>query len=245
LIVYGISASDLNDSRNEPHGPYSLMTWSDWFESIRLRPDARSWMTRRFLEGQIRNCWSLFRYRHGIRMWTALRAEELVPGTCPESAAEARALLAYSDALRGGSGYAPASWFVHRRYDLMKADGWVAPPFDYLHKYRMGSHLIYLHRLADWCAEQETRLVLLDMPVTADLEARHPQVMVEYERRLSEFGSARNVTILRATRDRVGLTDAAFADLIHLNVVGMHKLSIWLRDRLSELDQQAGGGGRP
>src|SRR5205823_2073658 len=26
MLVYGITASDLNDSRHEPHGPYSLMT---------------------------------------------------------------------------------------------------------------------------------------------------------------------------------------------------------------------------
>ena len=29
MLVYGITASDLNDSRHEPHGPYSLMDWDD------------------------------------------------------------------------------------------------------------------------------------------------------------------------------------------------------------------------
>ena len=38
LLVYGITASDLNDSRLEPHGPGSVMEWSDLAEWVRLRP---------------------------------------------------------------------------------------------------------------------------------------------------------------------------------------------------------------
>src|SRR5262249_49169736 len=29
VLVYGVAASDLNDSRHEPHGAYSLMDWGD------------------------------------------------------------------------------------------------------------------------------------------------------------------------------------------------------------------------
>jgi hypothetical protein len=245
LVVYGVTASDLNDARNEPHGPYSIMTWADWAEWARDRPESRGWVTRRFLEGQLRRCWSLYRYRHGIRMWSAAMAESAVPGFCPEAATEARGLTAYADALRSGNGYAPAAWFVHRRYDLMKADGWVAPPFEYLHKFRTGAHLTYLHRIADWCDERNVDLVLLDMPVTADLEARHPDALAEYRRRLAELEAGWSIPVLRATREQVGVGDAEFADMIHLNVVGMHRLSAWLRDRLNEQDHPIAGRGRP
>ena len=110
LVVYGITASDLNDARNEPHGPYTLMSWGDWAEWVRDRPEGRSWVTRRFLEGQLRKTWAVFRYRYGIRMWAATTADDHFPGCCPEAAKEARGNLRYIDALRGGNGYAPASW---------------------------------------------------------------------------------------------------------------------------------------
>ncbi|HET6573999.1 MAG TPA: hypothetical protein VFG68_10385, partial [Fimbriiglobus sp.] len=57
--------------------------------------------------------------------------------------------------------------------------------------------------------------------------------------------SGPQVTVLRATREAVGLTDRHFADLIHLNAVGARMLSEWLRDRLAELDRRRGEGDRP
>lgn len=240
LLVYGITASDLNDARQEPHGAYSLMDWGDWFEWAKSRPASREWVTKRFLEGKLRRCWAAFRYRHGVRMWAAAFADELSPGCCPESAREAKELRAYADALRSGNGYAPAAGFVHARYDVRKAANATFPPFDFLDRYRTGEHLKYLHKLADWCAGSGTDLVLFDMPVTTDLEAKYPSAMTEYRQLLAEFEARRGVRVIRPDRGSLEFTDADFADIIHLNGVGAKKLSAWLKARLSEL-----GGARP
>ncbi len=245
LLVYGITASDLNDARQEPHGPYSLMTIADWVEWVRTKPESAEWVTRHFVQGRLAKCWAAFRYRHGIRMWAAETADRWLPGCCPEAAKEAGELLRYSETLRAGHGYAPAEGFVTGNYDEAKATERKLPPFGFLDKYRTGSHLKYLHKLADWAAAAGTDLVLLDMPVTADLEAKFPAAVAEYERRLAEFKAGRKVTVLRATRGAVGLGDRDFADLIHLNGGGARKLSAWLRDRLAETDRRRGEGDRP
>jgi len=83
-------------------------------------------------------------------------------------------------------------------------------------------------------------LILLDMPVTADLEAKYPQAVAEYQRLLAEFEASRSVPVIRANRESLVFTDADFADMIHLNGVGAKKLSAYLKDRLAER-----GGARP
>ncbi len=245
LLVYGITASDINDARQEPHGTYSLMTVADWAEWVRTKPETTEWVTRHYFQGRLAHCWATFRYRHGIRMWAAAMADEWFPGCCPEATGEAHKLLRYAAALRAGNGYAPDEGFVSYRYDEAKVVGRKLPPFGFLDRYRTGSHLKYLHKLADWAAAGNTDLVLLDMPVTEDLEKKFPAAVAEYRQRLSEFEANRGVTVLRATRQAVGLGDQHFADLIHLNAVGARVLSEWLRDRLAELDRRRGEGDRP
>ncbi|OWK36361.1 hypothetical protein [Fimbriiglobus ruber] len=233
VIVYGIAASDLNDSRLEPHGPYSLMTWGDWSEWVGGHPESAEWVTRHFVQGRLSRCWAAYRYRYGIRTWAAAELDARFPGSCPEAAKEARTNRNYSDALRGGNGYAPAEWFVGFQYDDRKRAGWEAPPFEFLDKYRTGNHLKYLPRLAEWCAERGTTLILLDMPVTEDLETRYPAVLAEYHRRLDELEAERKIVVWRASRQAVGLDDTQFADIIHLNGSGAARLSGWLRARLA------------
>lgn len=239
LVVYGVSVSDMNDSRNEPHGPHSLLTWGDLGDVVRTRRDVAEWETRHFVQGRLGRCWSAFRYRDGIRMWVAASADDAFPGCCPESVREARENLAYSAALRAGNGYAPTAGFVERRYDIVKATGATQPPFGFLDKYRTGSHLKYVDRILDWAGERGTSVVLLEMPVTADLETRYAAAVTEFRGRLAEVELRRGVRVLRANREVVGLDDSHFADLIHLNRVGARKLSEWLRDRLRD------GEGRP
>ena len=89
VLIYGATASDINDSRNEPHGAYSLITRQDWIETAELRPEAAEWTTRHYLQGRSAKSWGAFRYRHGIRMWAAANAERTFPGCCPTSAHEA------------------------------------------------------------------------------------------------------------------------------------------------------------
>ena len=232
VLVYGITASDLNDSRHEPHGPYSLMGWGDLVGWVRLRPDSAGWVTRHFLQARLGRASNLFRYRHGVRMWAALEADAVVPGSCPESVREADELREYSDALRSGHGYAPLKGFRTGNFAAVKAAGKVPRSFPYLDKYRTGSHLRYLHKLIDWCAERGVALVLVDMPVTAELEAMYAAAFAEYRGRLAEVERERNLTVIRGSREAVGLGDGHFADLIHLNPTGARQFSGWLRTEL-------------
>jgi hypothetical protein len=231
LLVYGISATDVNDRRNEPHGPASLMTWRDLREFRRLRPESSEWVTRHFLQSRLGHSWQLFRYRDGIRLWAADLLDSAFPGAAPESAAEARRNRTQAQLLHI-NGYAPNPEMVNRRYSEMKAAGWVAPPLNSLDGYRLGSHGSYVERLLNWAKDRDVAVVLVDMPVTRDLEDRYPTVYECYRAWLAQLERERGVSIIRASRESVNLDDRHFADLIHLNGEGATKLSVWLRSQL-------------
>jgi hypothetical protein len=233
LLVYGITASDINDSRHEPHGPHSLMNWADVQDWRATRPEAAEWVTRHYLRGQADQVWAAYRYRHGIRMWAAKLGDRFIPGSSPEAFTEMERQRQTADWLKHGNGYAPTQWFAQRRYDQMKAGGWQQPPFEYLAQYRTGSHWKYLHRLIDWCEDHGTKLILIDMPTTADLELRHPAEFAEFRLRLADLERERGLKIFRASQEATGLTDEHFADLIHLNLSGCEKLSAWVKTKLT------------
>jgi len=229
LLVYGITASDLNDSRHEPHGPYSLMTPGDVARWVRLRPESAEWVVRHYTLAKFGQASSLFRYRHGIRMWAAAKADEFRPGSCPESIREGDELREHAQLLRTGHGYAPARGYSVGRFDAVKAAGLAPKSFPYLAKYRTGSHLKYLDKLIEWCAAGGVELVLIDMPVTADLEAMYPAEFAEYRSRLVELERQRQVKVIRSSRESIGLGDRHYADLIHMNRDGAKRFSEWLR----------------
>jgi hypothetical protein len=233
VIVYGITASDLNDARGEPHGARTLLGPADVLEVARTRPDAAEWTTRHYLEGKLGAASNVYRYRHAFRMWAATRADALVPGCCPEALRDATDQREHADDLTGPTGHAPLRGYATRRYDVMKLFGAV-PPFGFLNNYRTGSHLRYVHKLADWCSERGVELVLVDMPVTADLEARHADAFAEYRVRLAELERERGLKVIRGARAGAGLTDEHFADLVHLRPDGCRKFNAWLRARLEE-----------
>jgi|GEM_PF-1326131 len=237
-ILYGITATDLNDSRNEPHGPYSLLTPGDVRRWMAKRPENREWVLRHYLQSRAGKLSNLFRYRHAIRMWAACEADERFPGRSPETMREADELREHAHLLATGNGYAPARGFRVGRYDAAKAAGVAGTSLPYLAKYRTGSHLKYLHELIDWCAANGARLVLLDMPVTHDLETIHAAEFAEYRRRLEEVERERAVVVIRTPRESTGLTDAHFADLIHLNADGAARFSDWLRRQLSQMSER-------
>lgn len=237
VLVYGMTASDINDSRHEPHGPYSLMTAGDVARWVQLRPESAEWVIRHYAQSQLGKTSSVYRYRHGIRMWAATEANERLPGSCPDVAAEAAELHGTAEALRTGNGYVPAKGYSVGRYDLIKAAGLQPGPFGYLNKFRTGSHLKFLHRMLDWCETHGTAVVIVDMPVTADLEAKYAAEFAEYRARLAEVERTRRVTVIRATRESVGLDDSHYADLIHTNRDGARRFSDWLRREL----ERAGG----
>jgi len=237
VLVYGMTASDINDRRHEPHGVHSLMDWTDVRDWQRTRPEAAEWVLRHYARDRAGSLWQTYRYRHGLKMWLAKQADGAMPGFCPESRAEAERQIASSDALRTGRGYVPTPWFAGRQYDEMKAGGWQQPPFEYLANYATGSHLKYLDRLADWCCDNGVSLVLVDMPTTADLEARHPAEFSEYRDRVRAFAMERRLPIVSANRESTGLNDAHFADLIHLNRAGADRLSAWIGSELTRLGE--------
>ncbi|HVL13839.1 MAG TPA: hypothetical protein VM529_14820, partial [Gemmata sp.] len=228
-LVYGMTATDINDARGEPHGPASLMTWGEVREWRRLRPENAEWVTRHYLRAQFRRASNVFHYQHGIRMWAATQAGELSPALHKEAVE----LRDYADALRDGNGYAPMAGFAARRYDHAKAAGVREQPLPFFNKFRTGSHLKYLHKLIDWCDERGVKLVVVDMPVTTDVETRFEREYAEYRGRLQEMQQVRGLRVLWAC-DALNLPDAQFADVMHLNRDGARSLSDWLRDRLPD-----------
>lgn len=239
LLVYGITATDLNEDRVEPSGPRQLMDVADVLRWSWGRPEAAAWCLRHFLQERLAQRWQLFYYRNGIRLWAADRAERLCPGLCSDAAAEARAGLQTSAALRAGHGFMRPPPDTVARYDRLKAQGAFGPTFPFLERYQLSGYLRYLNRLLDWAEQQGVPIVLVDLPVPADLDERYyPQAFARYRAALAEVQRARGLAVLHATRDATGLTDADFGDQIHLNAAGCARLSAWLRSQLAELSRQ-------
>ena len=234
LLVYGLTASDWNDAREEPHGPGVLMTVDDLMTWVRTRPDSAEWVTRHYLQGRLATLWSLFYYRDGIRLWAAATADDLSPGIFPSAVQEARENVERAARLRRSDGFAPRAGFQRGRLDSLKTAGALPTSFPFLERYRItGGHLAYLERLLDWAQAQGVDVVLVDMPVSADLEERmYPDAFAAYRRTLTEIAQRRRLPLLSARRGDVGLSDADFADLIHLNSSGVPRMSQWLAHTL-------------
>lgn len=234
LLIYGITASDINDGRDEPHGPRSLMKPADLPCWVRYRPHAIEWGLRQYVQGQMAHVWKLYYYRNGIRLWAADQLDGFCSGISSDTAAEAREGLRYTRTIRENHGYAPRPEFQVRSHTDRKAHGLMEQRFPFLEKYRVGEHLSYLHHLLDWANRQGVELVLVDMPVTADLEEKmHAAAYASYHEALADFEQARGVRVLRATRSGVGVSDDDFADLVHLNASGSARFSDWLRRELT------------
>jgi hypothetical protein len=229
LLVYGITASDINDTRRNDKGPRRLVAAADLVPWWRLRP-ANGWFcTRNYLRGQISQAWSLYEHRHGLRLWLARQWPDLAP----EAAAQAEHKLRTSAAIVA-NGYAPFEGWRTSRLDLIYQRGHRPPAFDFLSNFQMGGHLRYLERLIDWAEEGGTALVLVDMPVSAELEQkRHAAIFSQYRAALAELARRRRVPVIDGSRGAVGLTDEHFCDLIHLNVWGTRRFTTWLRGQLA------------
>ena len=234
LMVYGLTASDWNDARQEPHGPSALMNASDVATWVAARPDSAEWVIRHFLQDHIARLWNLFYYRNGIRLWAIATADSIWPDLFPTAAAEARENVAHAGALRRPGGFAPRLGFQQGRLDHVKAAGALPSSFPFLENYRItDGHLSYLQRLLDWAEQQHVDVVLVDMPVSADLEERmYPNAFASYRQTLAEVARQHHLSVLAAPRATVGVSDADFADLVHLNVSGVARMSTWLRQTL-------------
>jgi len=230
VLVYGCTASDWNDRRLEPHGPSTLMGWHDLGVWCRHRPESREWMVRHFLQARLAGAWQLYHHRHGIRLATASWAERQFPGSFPESNAEAARNTHYSDAMRYGDGYAPNPDYILARYDEAEDKPTSIPHFA---RYTLGGHLRYLNWMFDWADANGVEVILVDMPVTADLEKKlHPDEYARYHEQLARIVKERGYRLIKPTREATGLSDADFADVIHLNAAGAQKLTRHLRGAL-------------
>jgi hypothetical protein len=233
VLVYGISASDLNDSRREPKGPRVLMDLRDVVEWMRARPSSAEWVVRHFLEGRMSTVWQLYRHREGIRLWSAVQLDRLWPGLFPEAVRDAQVNLAVASALIDRpDGFTSRPWFRNGRLDHRKTAGGVDPRFPFLEHYRLGENLAYLGRLLDWAHQRDISVLLVDMPVSADLERNYGDAFARYRQALRAFAGERRVPLLDAHRLRLELSDADFGDLVHLNAQGSARMSEWLRGQL-------------
>ena len=240
LLVYGVTASDLNDSRNEPEGPRYLMDAGDVADWVRHRPRSAEWCLRQVFWDRLARCWQLGYYRNGIRLWAADQVDHLCPGPFADAAAEARKGLRRSADLARQHGYAPDPDTQARRLDRMKTAGNdLGPVFGFLKDYRLGEHLANLHRLLEWAGAQGTDVLLVDVPVSPDLEQRYPGEFRRYREALAATGRAHGVAVLYATREAVGLSEEDFGDLIHLNATGAAKFSAWLKKKLTAEDAES------
>jgi hypothetical protein len=235
LLVYGITATDLNDSRDEPNGVWTLMDVADVAEWLQRRPAQGAWCLRQFACERLARLWKLRYHRNAIRLWAADHLERWRPGTCSETAAAARNELRFSAALRRGDGFAPRPDYDDHCLADLQVMKLLQPRFHFLENYRLGGHLQYLHRILDWAAEHGVAVVLVDMPVAAEVEAMHPQAFAAYRAALAEVERTRGVRVLRPTRETLGLDDTLFADRMHLNARGRGRLGPWVRSRLADL----------
>jgi len=95
-------------------------------------------------------------------------------------------------------------------------------------------YLASLDRMLERSALGGVPVVIVDLPVPADLDTRlFPDQFAAYRSALAKAAAARDVPVLWATRDAVELTDADCADLVHVNGNGAARLSRWVREAIS------------
>ena len=199
LLVYGVSATDYNEDRVEPYGPRRLMTCGDLLRWSWDRPEAAGWAGRHYVQQHTESMWNLYSYRYGIRLWAADEVEWLCPGVCPEAAATAHGLWKPAAALRPITGF--------RRSPSLPKVGSTAsrPPASRSHFSLHGplSHrrlLANLHRIMDRAAHRRIPLLLVDMPVSADLEDRmYSREYAAYRAALAAAAQSHGVRVLYAT----------------------------------------------
>jgi hypothetical protein len=193
-------------------------------------------MMRHYAEERVGGAWQLFFYRNAVRLWAAEQTDQLWTGAFPTAVAEARFNQEYTADLRRGTGFAPQRKLRSVRLDQRQDTDNLVRTFHFLDGFTLGGHLRYLHRLLDWSEANHVAVVLVDMPVPAELEEKmHPQAFATYRAALRDTARERNVPVLWASRAATGIGDADFADLIHLNEPGTAKLSAWLRTELAHI----------
>jgi hypothetical protein len=242
LLIYGATATDFNESRRSADGPRRLMTVADLASAATSRSQPAGWFAWNFGSEAVARSWRLYYHRRGIRLCLAGATSRVWPNLFPAEAAEAARGKGITQELRSANGFPPPPPVTRdRRLDALKADGRITDYFPFMDDYRVGAgYLADLDRMLGTAAGQGTTVVLVDMPVPADLDGRlYPNQFAVYRSALAEVASAHGVPVLQATRAAVGLTDADFCDLVHLNGTGAVKLSHWLRTAVAAAGEAA------
>jgi len=239
LIVYGVMATDLHDGRIESIAARYLMGPPDLLDWARIHHHNESYAFRHYTREHGNRMWPSSYYAYGIQLWLAEQANRLVPTFCSEAAIVARtnSRRAAEIATDGYQRLAPVTDAL--QLDRQKANGLVGDTFSFMERYRCGgAHLAYLHRLLDAAERANVPVVLVDLPVPADLDERmYPGAFVAYRALLDDVARSRGVPLLRASRAALGLSDADFSDLAHVNAAGAAKLSSWLRSSVAGLSE--------
>lgn len=236
LLVYGCTASDLNDTRQEPNGPRCLVDRQDLWEWVREYPKSREWAVRRYALARLEQVSALYRHRYAIRLAAADVAEDYFPGSFEKTREEAARNKNHTLGMRSPGGYSPrpnfaggnfAAWTPHERDQA---------PFNFFQRFAIGGqHMSELTKILDWAGKEKVDVVLFEIPVTQYLEDRHPGVYPKFRSALADYAKEHGVRVIPCSRSIAGLTDADFGDLTHLNAAGARKLSDWLRTELEAL----------
>src|SRR5262245_59685791 len=172
LIVYGVMATDLHDGRTESIAPRYLMGPADLIDWARTHPDCVTYALRHYTREHCNRLWPSSYYAYGIQLWLAESAITVWPAVAPESAAARTNLQRARDIATAGYERL-AEVRETLRLDRQKAAGLIGDTFSFIEGYRCGGvHLAYLHRLLDAAQQAGVPVVLVDLPVPADLDER-------------------------------------------------------------------------
>ncbi|HTK74076.1 MAG TPA: hypothetical protein VL371_02400 [Gemmataceae bacterium] len=237
LIVYGVMATDLHDGRTESISARYLMGPADVLDWASTHPANASYALRHYTREHCSRLWPSSYHAYAIQLWLADHANRVWPSISPESAAIARANRRRAGEIATDGYQRLAAVNETLRFDRQKAAGLVGDGFSFLEGYHCGGpHLGYLHRLLDSAKRANVPVVLLDLPVPADLDERmYPAAFEAYRALLANVARSHGVPLVHATRTAIGLTDADFSDLAHVNAAGAAKLSHWLRTSVAGL----------
>jgi hypothetical protein len=236
LLVYGATATDFNDHRVGTEGARDLMTAADFGRTVVARPAAAVKLTGYFAGERAARAWQLYYHRRGVRLWLADLADRAWPGVCPADAAEARRGLGVTTAVRAGNGYCfhqPVTPAL--RLDCLKAAGQVSDWFPFMDRFRVGAaYLDSLARMLAGAAGRGVPVLIVDLPVPPDLDQRlFPEQFAAYRAALGRVAAEHGVPVAWASCNAVGLTDADFSDLVHLNGNGAARFSRWLGETIA------------
>ncbi|MFN4261520.1 MAG: hypothetical protein ACK4RK_19730 [Gemmataceae bacterium] len=230
LLIYGITITDLNGTRRVAQGPRYLMDARDVVRWIGERPQEMGWCLEKYSGERLLSLCPVLYHRKGIRGYLTQRAVACCPNVLASHAVTVQENLDNHAKLhtpRGLTESGPVQ--PSQRLPVRKAAGLPYQSAVFLERYDPQRLRNYLDHLVAAVQERGIPLVLVDMPLCADLEHNHPHEFATYRSILADLELRHRVVILRPTRADVGLTDQDFCDEAHFNADGTARFSAWLK----------------